>query len=103
LLNLALRSILAGHGKIVLRKLYVSVGSILLNAGCLLTYWRYSAHKLTSLALHLASKSPPQWSDWVMGCVAHLSGGGASSEPILEFLGIVAEEVGSADLLGGAK
>jgi hypothetical protein len=69
----------------------------------LLISWRYSLHKLTSLALHLVSKSPPQWSDWVMDCVAHLSGGGSPSEPILDFLCIVAEEVGSADLLGGAK
>jgi hypothetical protein len=38
-----------------------------------------------------------------MGCVTYLSGRGASTESILDFLSIVAEEVESADLIGPSK
>jgi hypothetical protein len=59
--------------------------------------------QLTALALKLTSRKPSQWTDWILGCVTHLSGRGSSTESILDFLSIVAEEVENADLIGPSK
>jgi hypothetical protein len=59
--------------------------------------------QLSSLALKLAPVYPTLWPDWIMACVTYLSGRGASTESILDFLAIVAEEVETADLLGSNK
>jgi hypothetical protein len=82
MVQLTAHSIAMGRGKVILRKLFVA---------------------LTSLALKLVPGRPTRWPDWIMACVTSFSGVGAPSEHILDFLAIVAEEVGSADLLGSSK
>jgi hypothetical protein len=59
--------------------------------------------QLTSLAMKLVPGRPTCWPDWIMACVTSLSGRGAATEHIHDFLAIVAEEIGNADLLGSSK
>jgi hypothetical protein len=59
--------------------------------------------KLSSLALKLVPQHPTRWPDWILHCVTSLSGNGASAEHVLDFLSIVAEEIGTADLVGPSK
>lgn len=82
LLDLTGRSIAAGRNKVILRKLFVAV---------------------TSLALKICPANPPQWPDWLTLSINALSSLGASSEHLLDFLAIVAEEVESANLLPPSK
>ncbi|EJD04736.1 ARM repeat-containing protein [Fomitiporia mediterranea MF3/22] len=76
------RIIAAGKSKVTLRKLFVSV---------------------TSLALKLVPGRPSQWPDWILSVMTTLSGSGARSEHVLEFLEIAAEEVGSSDMTSASK
>ncbi|KAF4611624.1 hypothetical protein D9613_003989 [Agrocybe pediades] len=80
--QLTAHSIAIGRSKFILRKLYVA---------------------LTSLALKLTPGQPSRWPGWIMSCVSTFSTQGAAPEYILDFLAIVAEEVGNADLLGPSK
>ncbi|KAF9269125.1 ARM repeat-containing protein [Marasmius fiardii PR-910] len=82
LIQLTAHSVAVRKKKIVLRKLFVS---------------------LTSLALKLVPQHPTRWPDWILGCVTSMSGRGAATDNILDFLAIVAEEVSSADLIGSSK
>ncbi|KIK52851.1 hypothetical protein GYMLUDRAFT_179628 [Collybiopsis luxurians FD-317 M1] len=82
LVQLTAHAVRVGKPKIILRKLFVS---------------------LSSLALKLVSVHPTRWPDWILHCVTSLSGNGAPSEHILDFLSIVAEEVGTADLVGPSE
>ncbi|CAL1698588.1 unnamed protein product [Somion occarium] len=75
-------AITSGRSKVILRKLFVAI---------------------SSLALKLSSRQPSQWPDWLVSTVQRLSVMGASSEHLLDFLAIVAEEVESADLLASNK
>jgi len=59
--------------------------------------------QLTSLALKLAPGRPSRWPEWILTCVSTFSNQGATPEYLLDFLAIVAEEVGNADLLGPSK
>ncbi|KAM6501755.1 hypothetical protein JOM56_001732 [Amanita muscaria] len=81
--ELTAHAITARRSKIILRKLFVA---------------------LTSLALKLVpGRLPTRWPDWIMACVTMFSGLGSPTESVHDFLAIVAEEVGSADLLGSSK
>ncbi|KAM6493497.1 Armadillo-type fold [Amanita muscaria] len=81
--QLTAHAITARRSKIILRKLFVA---------------------LTSLALKLVpGRLPTRWPDWIMACVTMFSGLGSPMESVHDFLAIVAEEVGSADLLGSSK
>ncbi|KZP33116.1 ARM repeat-containing protein [Athelia psychrophila] len=82
ILDMTAHSVLAGHSKVILRKLFVA---------------------LTSLALKLVPTRPPRWPDWILMCVTLLSGRGVSTEHLLDFLSIVAEEVETSDLLASSK
>lgn len=82
LLDLTSHAVLSGKNKVILRKLFVAI---------------------TSLALKLAAGTPSGWPDWIVSTVRFLSGQGAPTSSILEFLSIVAEEVESADLVGPRK
>ncbi|KIN96655.1 hypothetical protein M404DRAFT_931992 [Pisolithus tinctorius Marx 270] len=82
LLDLTSHAVLSGKNKVILRKLFVAI---------------------TSLALKLAAGTPSGWPDWIVSTVRFLSGQGAPTGSILEFLSIVAEEVESADLVGPRK
>ncbi|KIL55723.1 hypothetical protein M378DRAFT_570334 [Amanita muscaria Koide BX008] len=55
---------------------------------------RYNSLKL------VPGRLPMRWPDWIMACVTMFSGLGSPTESVHDFLAIVAEEVGSADLLG---
>jgi hypothetical protein len=90
MVQLTAHAIAMGRGKVILRKLFVAVRFRL-------------SDQLTSLALKLVPGRPTRWPDWIMACVTSFSGVGAPTEHILDFLAIVAEEVGSADLLGQSK
>lgn len=75
---------------------------------CVMIYLPISRHlllliQLTSLALKLAPGQPSRWPDWIISCISAFSSQGASPEYIHDFLSIVAEEVGNADLLGSSK
>ncbi|KAL0062877.1 hypothetical protein AAF712_010197 [Marasmius tenuissimus] len=82
LVQLTAHSAAVGKKKVVLRKLFVA---------------------LTSLALKLVPQHPTRWPDWILTCVTSMSGRGAATEHIHDFLAIVAEEVASADLIGSSK
>jgi len=82
LLDVTGRSITAGRSKVILRKLFVAI---------------------TSLALKICPGTPSQWPEWILSCVNVMSGLGATSEHLLDFLAIAAEEVESADLLPASK
>ncbi|PFH48182.1 hypothetical protein AMATHDRAFT_66058 [Amanita thiersii Skay4041] len=82
LIQLTARSVAIGRSKFILRKLFVA---------------------LTSLALKLVPGRPNRWPDWILACVTAFSGHGASTDHIHDFLAIVAEEVGNADLVGSSK
>ncbi|KAG7094032.1 hypothetical protein E1B28_007654 [Marasmius oreades] len=82
LIQLTAHSVAVGKKKVVLRKLFVS---------------------LTSLALKLVAQHPTRWPNWILTCVTSMSGRGAATDHILDFLAIVAEEVSSADLIGSSK
>ncbi|KAF5376630.1 hypothetical protein D9615_007856 [Tricholomella constricta] len=82
ILQLASHSMATGRSKIILRKLFVA---------------------LSSLALKLVPTHPSRWPDWILACVMSFSGQGAPTEHIHDFLAIVAEEVGHADLFGPSK
>ncbi|KAG9308679.1 armadillo-type protein [Chiua virens] len=81
-LELTSHSIASGKSKIILRKLFVAI---------------------TSLALKIAPGSPSEWPDWIVSTVEFLSSRGTSTEILLDFLAIVAEEVETADLIGSSK
>ncbi|KAM6492019.1 hypothetical protein JOM56_012657 [Amanita muscaria] len=81
--QLTAHAITARRSKIILRKLFVA---------------------LTSLALKLVpGRLPTRCPDWIMACVTMFSGLGSPTESVHDFLAIVAEEVGSVDLLGSSK
>ncbi|KAF9073098.1 ARM repeat-containing protein [Rhodocollybia butyracea] len=82
LIQLTSHSVSVGKSKFILRKLFVS---------------------LSSLALKLVPQHPTRWPDWILHCVTSLSGNGAPAEYVLDFLSIVAEEIGTADLVGPSK
>ncbi|KDR78193.1 hypothetical protein GALMADRAFT_65460 [Galerina marginata CBS 339.88] len=82
MVQLSAHSVAIGRSKFILRKLFVA---------------------LTSLALKLASGHPSRWPEWIISCISAFSAQGASTEHIHDFLAIVAEEVGNADLLGSSK
>ncbi|KAF8064415.1 armadillo-type protein [Lyophyllum atratum] len=82
LVQLTSHSMATGRSKIILRKLFVA---------------------LSSLALKLVPGHPSRWPDWIMACAMSFSGHRAPTEHIHDFLAIVAEEVGNADLLGPSK
>ncbi|VDB95428.1 unnamed protein product [Peniophora sp. CBMAI 1063] len=71
--------IVLGRSKVILRKLFVA---------------------LSSLAIRVA---PEQWPDWISSTVATFSTRGSSTEKIIDFLAIIAEEVHSADLIQQRK
>ena len=52
--------------------------------------------QLSSLAIRV---SPERWPDWISSTVAAFSSRGCSTEKIVDFLAIVAEEVHGADLV----
>ena len=52
--------------------------------------------QLSSLAIKVA---PERWPDWISTTVAAFSSRGSSTEKIVDFLAIVAEEVHGADLI----
>ncbi|PPQ95113.1 hypothetical protein CVT25_011656 [Psilocybe cyanescens] len=79
MVQLTAHSVAIGRSKFILRKLFVA---------------------LTSLALKLAPGHPSRWPQWIMSCISSFSNQGASAEHLHDFLAIVAEEVGNADLLG---
>ncbi|KAF8835272.1 ARM repeat-containing protein [Paxillus ammoniavirescens] len=81
-LELTLHSIVSGKNKIILRKLFVAI---------------------TSLALKIAPGSPSRWPEWIVSTVEFLSSRGTSTEALLDFLSIAAEEVETADLIGASK
>lgn len=62
---------------------------------------RLTLVQLSALALRLVPRPLNAWPDWVLFCVTAFSGAGASTTSILEFLMIVVEEVGSANLVPG--
>lgn len=95
ILDLTAHSSLAGHSKVILRKLFVAVSFPTRNAESNLPYMP----QLTSLALKLVPTRPTQWPDWILMCITLLSGRGVSTEHLLDFLSIVAEEVETSDLL----
>ncbi|KAL0952434.1 hypothetical protein HGRIS_006706 [Hohenbuehelia grisea] len=82
LVQLAAHAAATGRNRVIIRKLFVA---------------------LTSLALILVPGSPTRWPDWLLSCVAALSGRGASPEHILDFLSIVAEDIETAVLSGPSK
>ncbi|EAU87903.1 hypothetical protein CC1G_01550 [Coprinopsis cinerea okayama7 len=82
LVQLTAHSAAAGRPNFILRKLFVAV---------------------TSLALKLAPGHPSRWPSWIISCVNQFSAVGVAPERIHQFLTIVAEEVGGADLLGPSK
>ncbi|CAA7262307.1 unnamed protein product [Cyclocybe aegerita] len=82
MVQLTAHSISVGHGKFILRKLFVA---------------------LSSLALKLAPGHPSRWPNWILSCVTAFSNRGASTDHLHDFLAIVAEEVSNADLLGPSK
>ncbi|KAF9228193.1 ARM repeat-containing protein [Gyrodon lividus] len=82
LLELTLHSIASGKSKVILRKLFVAIAS---------------------LALKIAPGSPSRWPEWIVSTVEFLSSRGTSTETLLDFLSIVAEEVETADLIGPSK
>ncbi|KAL0571967.1 hypothetical protein V5O48_009993 [Marasmius crinis-equi] len=82
LVQLTAHSVAIGKKKVVLRKLFVA---------------------LSSLALKLVPQHPTRWPDWILTCVTSMSGRGAATEHIHDFLAILAEEVASADLIGSSK
>ncbi|THV01907.1 ARM repeat-containing protein [Dendrothele bispora CBS 962.96] len=82
LVQLTSHSVAIGRARIIIRKLFVA---------------------LTALALKLVPQHPTHWPDWILNCITSLSGNGASKEYLHEFLSIVSEEIGSADLLGDKK
>ncbi|KAG6881707.1 hypothetical protein C0992_000381, partial [Termitomyces sp. T32_za158] len=79
MVQLTARSMSIGRSKFILRKLFVA---------------------LTSLALKLVPGHPTRWPEWIMGCTMAFSGARAPAEYIHDFLAIVAEEAGNADLIG---
>lgn len=99
LVQLTSHSVSVGKSKVILRKLFVSV--------CLRSQLELDSTKsriqLSSLALKLVPQHPTRWPDWILHCVTSLSGNGAPAEHVLDFLSIVAEEFGTADLLGSSK
>ncbi|RDB17659.1 Importin-13 [Hypsizygus marmoreus] len=82
IVQLTTHSITVGRSKFILRKLFVA---------------------LTSLALKLVPGHPTRWPDWIVSCVLSFSSQQAPPEHIHDFLAIVAEEIGNADLLGPSK
>ncbi|KAH7882096.1 armadillo-type protein, partial [Phlebopus sp. FC_14] len=82
LLELTSHSVLSGRNKVILRKLFVAI---------------------TSLALKITPGSPSLWPAWIVSTVEFLSTRGTSTENLLDFLSIVAEEVETADLVGPSK
>ncbi|THH27012.1 hypothetical protein EUX98_g7175 [Antrodiella citrinella] len=72
----------SSRNKVILRKLFVAI---------------------TSLALKLGTQTPSQWPDWLASSVQGLSALGASTESLLDYLAIVAEEIEGADLVGSHK
>ncbi|KAF5368680.1 hypothetical protein D9757_010224 [Collybiopsis confluens] len=82
LVQLTSHSVHVRKSKVILRKLFVS---------------------LSSLALKLVPTHPTRWPTWILHCVTSFSGNGAQAEYVLDFLSIVAEEVGTADLVGSSK
>ncbi|KAF8962197.1 armadillo-type protein [Flammula alnicola] len=82
MVQLTAHSVSIGRSKFILRKLFVA---------------------LSSLALKLAPGHPSRWPEWILSCVSAFSNQGASTEYVLDFLSIVAEEVSNADLLGASK
>ena len=95
ILDLTAHSSLAGHSKVILRKLFVAVSFSERTAQSSLPY----VSQLTSLALKLVPTRPTQWPDWILMCITLLSGRGMSTEHLLDCLSIVAEEVETSDLL----
>ncbi|KAG6908732.1 hypothetical protein DXG01_003577 [Tephrocybe rancida] len=82
MVQLTAHSMSSGRGKFILRKLFVA---------------------LTTLALKLVPGRPTRWPEWIMACAMAFSGAGAPAEHIHDFLAIVAEEAGHADLIGPSK
>ncbi|KAH7905355.1 armadillo-type protein [Hygrophoropsis aurantiaca] len=93
MLELTSYCILSGRNKVILRKLFVALASLALKIA------PFSSSSSTSGQY----QSQSQWPDWIIASVNFLSSRGAPSEHILDFLTIVAEEVKTADLIGGAK
>ena len=63
----------------------------------------FKALQITSLALKLCAQSPSQWPDWLESSIQGLSTRGASTESLLDYLAIVAEEIDGADLVGAHR
>ncbi|KIJ61703.1 hypothetical protein HYDPIDRAFT_115503 [Hydnomerulius pinastri MD-312] len=82
LLELTSHSIASGRSKVILRKLFVAIAT---------------------LALKIAPGSPSRWPEWIVSTTEFLSSRGTSTENLLDFLSIVAEEVDTADLMGSSK
>lgn len=99
LVDLTGRSMAAGFNRVVLRKLYIAVGS-------LSVLWFQSIlkpYQLTALAIHLCPTTPSKWPDWPQSTIQALSTLGASTESVLDFIAIIAEEIESVDLLPPQK
>ncbi|KNZ71941.1 Importin-13 [Termitomyces sp. J132] len=82
IVQLTAHSMSIGRSKFILRKMFVA---------------------LTTLALKLVPGHPTRWPEWIMGCTMTFSDAGAPTEYIHDFLAIVAEEAGNADLIGSSK
>ncbi|TFK19652.1 ARM repeat-containing protein [Coprinopsis marcescibilis] len=82
LVQLSAHSAAIGRPNFILRKLFVA---------------------LTSLALKIAPGHPSRWPLWILACVNGFSEHSVSADRIHQFLIIVAEELGSADLVGASK
>ena len=94
LVNVTGRFMSAGTARVTTKKLFVAVSKHRTStAQCT------DDLQITSLALKLNSLNPPQWPDWLSSTVETLSRMGASTENLMDFCTIAAEEVGSADLL----
>ncbi|KAG6849721.1 hypothetical protein C0991_011131, partial [Blastosporella zonata] len=79
MVQLTAHSMSIGRAKFILRKLCVA---------------------LTTLALKLVPGHPTRWPEWIVACVVAFSGAGAPADDIHDFLAIVGEETGNADLIG---
>lgn len=102
ILDATSHSIAAGRSKVILRKLFVAVRSRsqVLYLPPLTPEDRF---QIVSLALKVYAEKPDDWPDWLLSSIQSLSNRGASTEQLLDFLAIAAEEVQSADLLAASK
>ncbi|GJJ09063.1 hypothetical protein Clacol_003285 [Clathrus columnatus] len=82
LIDLTATSIITRKSKVILRKLYVA---------------------LCHLALKLHPTRPSQWPNWIVDTVTLFSGRGAPPDQLLDFLGIIPEEIRSSELSSSTK